>query len=243
MKIVTLDTETTGKDINEDRVVQLSLVKYETDKDAEELGFLLDPEMSIAPEATAVHGITNAMVFGAPKFRDVAQEILDFIEGYDLGGYNFKRFDLPLLMKEFQRVGLPFNIENRNLIDSYQIEGYINPRTLGHVYFQRTGKSLEGAHDAFADVEATNEVMLSQLKELGITDLSEMARIMDEEYPSVDLTGKLWRDENGFLRWTFGKNIDERIIDDVGYIKWFLSTNPAIDTVDHILNECKKHGV
>jgi DNA polymerase-3 subunit epsilon len=97
------DLETTGTSTAMDRIIELCAVKLSTDGSQEEIHYLLNPTIPIAAGASAVHGITDEMVQDKPTFGDLASELADFFQGYDLGGYNIKRFDVPMLMEEFHR--------------------------------------------------------------------------------------------------------------------------------------------
>lgn len=157
--------ETTGLNVIRDRIIQIAIVKIsKTDHTRTEYYRMLNPgPVFISEEAAAVHGITNDMVKNKPTFDQLAKEIFDFIGDADLGGYNSNRFDVPLLMEEFSRVGIDFKIENRRTVDVQQIFYKMEPRTLKAAYRYYCQKEMVDAHDALADVNATIEVFESQL--------------------------------------------------------------------------------
>ena len=116
------DIESTGGDIVKDRIIQLAIIKYP--KDGTELiqrTYLINPQQTIKPDAYAIHGISNEDVADAPTFKMLATELFNFFKDCDLVGYNSNRFDIPILIEEFARVGLDFSTENRRLIDAMQI--------------------------------------------------------------------------------------------------------------------------
>ena len=80
--LVILDLETTGTSVQKDRVVQFAAVKVFADgRDRVTLESLINPEMKIPRGASEVHKITDDMVRTAPKFRDYAPGIADFLDG------------------------------------------------------------------------------------------------------------------------------------------------------------------
>lgn len=115
--IAFIDLETTGINLGLDRIVEIAIVRINTDGTKTNKRKLLNPQMPIPAESTAIHGITNEMVKDAPTFKDVSNEIKQFIENCDLGGYNSNRFDIPMLVEEFLRCGINFSVDGRKLVD------------------------------------------------------------------------------------------------------------------------------
>jgi DNA polymerase-3 subunit epsilon len=162
--LVFFDLETTGLNVIRDRIVQIALVKLKKNgQDTEEFMTLVNPGIPISEEAMAVHGITPKDLANKPSFSQLAQKIWDFIGDADLAGYNSNRFDVPMLMEEFARVGMEFDVSNRRLIDVQRIFYKMEPRTLKAAYRLYCHKELEDAHDALADVKATLDVFKGQL--------------------------------------------------------------------------------
>jgi len=110
-----------------------------------------------------VHGITDEMVKDAPVFKQVANEIKQFLDNCDMGGYNSNRFDIPMLIEEFLRAGLEFSIEGRKMVDVQKIFHMMEQRTLSAAYKFYCDKTLENAHSAEADATATYEILEAQL--------------------------------------------------------------------------------
>lgn len=163
--IVFFDIESTGLNIIKDRILQIALIKYRKGKESpEELSMLINPGVPISDEAFAVHGISAEMLRNKPTFAQVGKQIFDFIGNSDLGGYNSDRFDIPMLIEEFHRIGLHLDISKRRLIDVQKIFYKMEPRTLKAAYKLYCDKDLETAHDALEDVRATVEVLKGQLK-------------------------------------------------------------------------------
>ena len=86
-----------------------------------------------------------------------------FLGGCDLAGYNSNKFDIPLLIEEFTRCEIHFDLTDRKLIDVQNIFHKMEQRTLSAAYQFYCKKPLENAHSAEADTTATYEVLLSQL--------------------------------------------------------------------------------
>ncbi|HEY5825967.1 MAG TPA: 3'-5' exonuclease, partial [Cyclobacteriaceae bacterium] len=163
--LVFFDIESTGLNVIRDRIIQLAMIRYHKNGSPPvEKSYLINPGIPISAEAMAVHGITPQDVANKPIFQILAKEIFDFIGDADLAGYNSNRFDIPVLMEEFARVGLDFNLDNRRTIDVQRIFYRMEPRTLSAAYQFYCNKNIENAHDAMEDVRATIEVLDGQLK-------------------------------------------------------------------------------
>ncbi len=170
--LVFFDIESTGLSVVRDKIVQIALIKLHKNGDPPaEFSTLVNPGIPISEEAMGIHGITPKDLANKPTFQQVAQKIWDFIGNADLAGYNSNRFDVPMLMEEFDRVGMEFDISKRRLIDVQRIFYKMEPRTLKAAYRMYCGKELTDAHDALADVQATLEVFQGQLKTYEGVDL------------------------------------------------------------------------
>lgn len=161
--LIFFDLETTGTNITHDRIVELSYIKVYPDGEEERKTRRLNPEMPIPAESTAIHGITDADVANAPTFRQIAKSLMEIFEGCDIAGYNSNKFDVPVLMEEFGRCGMNFDIVGRRFIDVQNIFHKKEQRTLVAAYKFYCGEELTNAHAANADTEATYKVLLGQL--------------------------------------------------------------------------------
>lgn len=231
--IVFFDLETTGTDIQNDKIVQISLIKVNQDKTEEVKTLLINPGIPIPAEATEVHEITDEDVRDKPNFQHYAEEIHNFLLDCDISGYNIHRFDLPLIRFEFQRVGISYDIGNVKVIDPMVIYIKKNPRDLTSAYKQYCHKTLEGAHDAEVDTRATKEILFSQFEQyddIGDT-LDEIAQY--STYSSdrpADIAGKLLYNQEGALIYNFGKNKGSLVTDDLGYARWMINSDFPEDT-------------
>lgn len=239
--VVFLDFETTGTNVAEDKIVQIAMLKVHPSGEKEVKKTLVNPGKPIPPGATKVHGITDEMVENSPSFKQLSKGILAFIAGCDLAGYNSDRFDIPLLMEELDRVGVSWPEPGEDLvtIDCYLFEKHLNSHTLEATYLRRTGKKLEGAHDAMSDVEGTFEVLFRQLDEVGEKSPEEIAQLYRGDDNRIDFAGKMILIED-VPCWSFGKNQGKPVLDDKQYCDWVLRADFAAETKNKlkaILNE------
>lgn len=237
------DVEATGLNVIRDRIIQIAIVKFfsKPGKEPQELSMLINPGIPISEEAMRVHGITPKDVANKPTFPQVAQKIYDFIGNADLAGYNSNRFDIPMLMEEFDRAGLDFDIENRRIIDVQRIFYKMEPRNLRAALRFYCDRDLEDAHDAMADVKATIDVFKGQLKRYEGQDYedddgkvfpnpirNDMQAIFEftNDERTLDVTQRLRLTPEGQVVFNFGKYIGrpvgETLSEDKQYYHWIL---------------------
>ena len=159
-----IDLETTGINVSTDKIVEIAIVKIMPDGTKQLKRKLVNPEMAIPKAASEIHGISDEMVKEAPTFKQIANEVKQFIELSDLAGYNSNRFDIPMLNEEFLRAGISVDIESRKLLDVQKVYHMMEQRTLSAAYKFYCNKNLEDAHSAEADATATWEVLEAQLE-------------------------------------------------------------------------------
>jgi DNA polymerase-3 subunit epsilon len=219
--LVFFDIESTGLNVLKDRILQIALIKYEKGNALPtELFMLINPGVPISDEAFAVHGISNEMIRNKPTFAQVGEEIYHFIGDADLAGYNSDRFDIPMLMEEFNRIGLEFDISRRRLVDVQKIFYKMEPRTLKAAYRLYCNGDLADAHDALADARATVEVLKGQIQKYENVDyidgdgfvhpapiknnIDSIARFISDE-SMLDVTQRLKYNAKGEVIFNFGK--------------------------------------
>ena len=188
-----------------DRIIEIAIVRLSTDNARQVKRKLINPEIDIPAFSTDIHGITNEMVKDAPTFRQVANEIKQYLDNCDLGGYNSNRFDIPMLMEEFLRIGMEWDVKGRRLLDVQKIFHMMEQRTLSAAYKFYCEKNLDGAHGAEADASATCEVLEAQIKryeQLGNT-IDSILKYTGEEMV-VDFARRFCI-ENGVEVFNFGK--------------------------------------
>jgi len=204
--IAFLDLETTGVNLSSDRIVELAIVKIMPDGSQVRKRRLINPQMKIPAVVSAIHGITDEMVKDAPTFKEIANDTKQFLDNCDFAGYNSNRFDWPLLMEEFLRNGLEFDINDRKMLDVQKIFHMLEPRTLIAAYKFYCNQTLEDAHSAEADAVATYEVFEAQLAkypQLGNTVESVIQYLGDEQM--VDFARRFIM-EKGVEVFNFGKH-------------------------------------
>ncbi len=162
--IVFIDLETTGINLATDRIVEIAIIKILPDKSRQVKHKMVNPQMPIPKASSDIHGITDDKVKDAPTFKEVANELKQFIDNADLSGYNSNRFDIPLLMEEFLRAGILLDMTNRRMLDVQTIFHMMEKRTLGAAYKFYCEKELIDAHSAEADASATWEILEAQLE-------------------------------------------------------------------------------
>ena len=161
--LVFIDLETTGVNLATDRIVEIAIVKVLLDGTKLVKQKIINPQIPIPKSSSDIHGITDEKVKDAPTFKEVANELKQFIDNADLSGYNSNRFDIPLLMEEFLRAGIAIEMTNRKMLDVQHIFHMMEKRTLGAAYKFYCEKELDGAHSAVADATATWEILEAQL--------------------------------------------------------------------------------
>jgi DNA polymerase III subunit epsilon len=230
--IVFFDIETTGLSLSEDRIIEISMVKL-TPENMDGVFYYkkINPEgRPIHPDAFGKHGIKLEDLAICPTFIEVAQEIYDFINGCDLGGYNCKRFDIPILIEEFFRAKIFINIKDFKIVDVYKILMKAEPRTLEATYKRFFGEEFQGAHSAESDILATIKI-LDKMEEFFKLPISadELHKYAFAEDGSVDLEGKLKRNKNDEIVFTFGKYKDKTVQyvynTDSGYFDWIINSS------------------
>ena len=229
--IVFFDLETTGIDQHNDRIIQIGAIKFFPDGTEKEYNWFVNPNIPIPKESSAVHGITDEMVKAKPLLGDLASELSELFYGSDLGGFNIKYYDIPMLQKEFARIGLALNLEGVKIVDAMMIFKLKEPRTLAVAYEKYCGKTLANAHDAMSDIRASIEVLAGQLKHYGdIPDSPE--KIHEYCFPfdpdAYDSEAKLRYVDNE-LAINFGKNrgktLKQLAATDPSYLTWILNGN------------------
>jgi len=228
--LVVLDLETTGKRTHVDRIIEISTLKLMPDGTHKLLSRRLNPGMPIHPDATAVHGITDADLADKAPFQATAARLSGYLEGCDLCGYNIWSFDLKILTAGFRRSGVPFSIEGRHIVDPIRIFYKREPRDLTAALQFYRGMEHEGAHGPEADVIAALLVLDGQADRYQDLprSIGELHQYM--EYPEIlDPDGKFVRREDGVVVLAFGKYSGEPLADvarlDRPYLEWIVRSD------------------
>ncbi len=234
--IVFFDLETTGTNINSDRIVEICYLKVYPNGNEEAKTMRINPGMHIPEESTAVHGIHDEDVADCPTFKEVAANVAHDIEGCDLAGFNSNRFDIPMLAEEFLRAGVDIDMGKHKFVDVQVIYHKLEQRTLSAAYKFYCNKNLEDAHSAEADTRATYEVLKAQLDRYPDVLKNDIAFL--SEYSSftrnVDFAGRIVYDDKGVEVFNFGKYkgvpVKEVFRRDPGYYSWMLQGDFSLNT-------------
>ncbi len=236
--LVIFDLETTGLNPLHDRIIEISAIKLTPDGQEQEYTKRLNPGIPIPPQSTAVHGITDEDVADQPHFADIAPTLDKYLEGCDLAGYNSNKFDIPLLIEEFKRADIKFDITDRYCVDVQNIYYAMEPRTLSAAYRYYCGKELTGAHQATNDTRATYEVLQQQLERYDTlpNDIEKLSRYGQTKH--FDLAGRITRNDKGEPIFNFGKHKGKNVCDvfttEPSYYKWMMQGEFNQDTKDVI---------
>ena len=257
--IAFFDLETTGINVATDRIVELAVIKINKDGSSQKLEQRINPEMPIPDLVSKIHGIYDSDVKFEPTFKEFAADLSAFIGKADLAGYNSNKFDVPLLVEEFIRVGVDFDMKGRRMVDAMNIFMKMEQRNLAAAYKFYCGKELENAHAAMADVTATLEILKAQLDHYenvdykdrdgnistpvvnNIEDLAEFSSF----HKNADLVGQIIFNEDGEEIFNFGKNKGKSVAEvfsrEPQYYDWMMRADFPGYT-KKILTEIKLRG-
>ena len=210
--LVFFDLETTGLNIAQDRIVELSYYKVFPNGCAEGKTFRVKPTQVMLGQ-------------DCPTFKEIAPELVKALEGSDLAGYNSNHFDVPLLAEELLRVGQNVDLKRMRMVDVFTIFQRQEPRNLVAAYKFYCGKDLTNAHAADADTMATYEVLKAQLEKYELPDtVEELADYTTGAVRFADFAGRVAYDAEGKEIFNFGKYKGQRVADvfrrDPGYHGW-----------------------
>ncbi|HPE39655.1 MAG TPA: 3'-5' exonuclease [Bacteroidales bacterium] len=258
--LVFFDLETTGLNIGKDRIIEISLLKILVDGTEISKTYKVNPEIPITEEAFAVHGVSNEDIKNAPLFKTIAHEIAEFMKDCDLAGYNSNKFDIPLLIEEFLRVDIDFDLRGVRFIDVQNIFHKMEPRTLAAAHKFYCKSEIENPHQAEADTRATFNVLKGQIevykgteyvdKKTGIKTLfSNDVKMLSEissDNRNVDFVGQIILDENDQEIFNFGKHkgkfVRQIFAKEPAYYDWMMKADFSRYTkkvITRIFNEIK----
>jgi len=244
--LVIFDLETTGTNISRDRIVEIAMIKAFPDGKIEEKSRRINPTIPIPLETSLIHGIYDEDVKDEPTFKQVAKSLAQFLEGSDLGGFNCTGFDIPMLVEEFLRVNIDFQIDNRKIVDAQKIFHLMEKRNLTAAYKFYCDKELVNAHSALADTKATYEVLIAQVekyqgmdvndslgKKVGTieNDVNSLSNLITSNM--VDLAGRIVL-KDGIEVFNFGKHrgkaVQEVFKKEPSFYDWMMKGDFPLDT-------------
>jgi DNA polymerase III subunit epsilon len=221
------DLETTGVNVADDRIVEISIIKLMPDGSEEVMTRLVNPLRPIPAEAAAVHGITDEKVANEPSFEEIGPEVIRFLGDSDLSGFNCLKFDVPLLMEEFLRNGLDLDMRKRRVVDVQNIFHKMEQRTLVAAYKFYCNGDLTNAHSAEADTRATKDVLLAQVQRYAeLENDVQFLHDFGKRGNAVDFAGHILENEEGEPVFSFGKykgvSVVKVLRENPGYYGWML---------------------
>jgi DNA polymerase-3 subunit epsilon len=178
LSFTVLDTETTGLDpAGGDRIVSLGAVRVVNGRVLRQETFerLVDPGRRVPAASTAIHGLTDAMLAGAPRIEDVLPDLVRFAEDTVLVGHDIG-FDLRFLDAAARSAGVDLA---HPVLDTLLLDTTLFPAQTDHTLEAiagRLGVSVVGRHTALGDALVTAEVLvglLRPLREAGIRTLDD----------------------------------------------------------------------
>ena len=237
--LVVFDLETTGLNLQQDKIIEIGILKINPTGDNELFQSYINPKMDIPEIVTDITGIDNETVKDAPTFKEVADEVYELIGDSDLCGYNSNAFDIPILTAEFKRSVIKFNLDNRALIDVCYIFKSKERRNLANAFKFYCDEDLKNSHSAMADLQATWKILQEQVRRYPELSLdSEVLHKASKDESSVDLANRLKMDREGFVCINFGKHKNKRVVDlmisEPNYIKWILDSDFTEDTKSYL---------
>ena len=235
------DLETTGVNVGNDRIVEISILKLNPDGSRDVKTKRINPTIPIPKDSSDIHGIYDKDVKDCPAFKNVAHELEKFIQNCDLAGYNSNKFDVPLLVEEFLRAGIEFDIKGRKLVDVQNIFHQMEQRTLSAAYKFYCKKELTNAHSAEADISATCEILEAQLDRYPeLQNDVNFLHTFSYKTKSVDLAGRIIYNAKGVEVFNFGKHtgksVEEVFKNEPSYYKWMMDGDFPLYTKRVITN-------
>lgn len=247
--ILFFDIESTGLNIASDAIIELSFVKIFPDAEERIKTWRVRPwdytnncQKRITPSAQAVHGISDDELKDCPRFSEIADEVLDWLKGSDLAGFNSTKFDLPMLAEELERVrkytdkDVSVNLHDMKMVDVQNIYHVMEPRNLKAAYRFYCGQELENAHAAEADTLATYEVLKSQLDKYPETLKNDVDFLSNfsERQKTVDYAGRLIFNDKKEPVINFGKHKGKTAREvyqtEPSYFSWIENGEFTLDT-------------
>ena len=206
--LVVFDLETTGLDLVNDRIIQISYIKVMPSGEEKRENIFVNPGKPIPPLVQQLTGITDADVADAPSFKSMAASLATKFKGCDFAGFNSNHFDIPMLAEEFLRAGIDFDFSSCRLIDAQTIFHKMERRNLAAAYKFYCGRKMEDdfeAHRADQDTEATYRVLMGELDKYDPTTVEEPSQALPNDMDvlaeesrmnnNVDFAGRIvWHD-------------------------------------------------
>lgn len=222
-----LKINTTGFNPITDRIIELSMLKYDVDTVLVDSGVRrFNPNVTMSDEVVEVHGITNEDLIGLAGFSDYAHRIYNFIGDCDIIGFGIKDFDILFLRNEFSKCGYELNMNGRLIIDLMEIYIKKEPRDLMSAALFYADKKIDKSISSKSSVlPEIFESMLSKYED--IDSLETACKISFNGNIPVDIDGFITIASNGEYVFNYGKNkglgVGRVCYEDRGYYNWIMN--------------------
>lgn len=223
--IVFFDIETTGLNITQDRIIEISYIKVFPDGHEVKDCIRVNPGIPVPKASFDVHHISDDDLRDCPPFEQVAHQLFEIFDGCDIAGFNSNMFDIPVLDEEFTRAGIDFDWSKCHFIDAQTIFHKKEKRDLAAACLFYCGHEMENHHSSMADTQTTYDVLCAQLERYDdlCDDVAELSRYSSHSR-FADLKGfVVLNDQNqevvNFGKYK-GKVLEEVLKTDYGYADW-----------------------
>jgi DNA polymerase-3 subunit epsilon len=228
------DVETTGVDVATDEIVQLGFALFERGKPVVRRRGLCSPSKPIPAEASAIHGITDAMVANAPTFAERVAGLRPMFDADCLiVGYNARRFDVPMLNAHLERAGADWRVGTP--LDVFDVVRWVHREASGKLLAVAASYGLTpqggAGHDAAIDAHLTGALLLAMIEHGRVPDdvaeavaqLGRWGRRIDAEFDRWSYWLYRDRHDGQTLRFGCGREIGKPLAAvDPAYLQWML---------------------
>jgi DNA polymerase III subunit epsilon len=214
---VCLDCESTGLDLENDRIIEVAAVKFTFEKTIDSFDALINPGINIPQESQLIHNISNEMVSGKPLIKEVLPHLLKFIGKEVIIGHGIY-FDTALVTKEAHRANIDCTIQSNKSIDTLRLArlyGECPSNSLENLR-QHFNIPQEGAHRAMNDVKvnilvfkqlsnsfATTEQILNRLEKPILMKIMPLGKHKGRKFSEIP---------SDYLQWAAGKDFDQDLL-------------------------------
>jgi DNA polymerase-3 subunit epsilon len=201
---ICMDCETTGLDVDKDRIIEIAITKFTFNEILEEFETLVNPEKPIPEESIKIHHITDEMVQHAPLMKDVLPRALEMIGNHIIVGHGVK-FDVDMVRKAAERVGVPTKIAHNPMLDTLRMARLYGESPINSLEQLRKHFNIEeeGAHRAMSDVIVNMNVFKQLCK--NHKSLDHLFEVLSRPIPMKIMP-------LGNLRWAANKDFDQDLL-------------------------------
>ncbi len=168
---ICLDCESTGLDPETDRAIEVAATLFTFKEVLQKYETLLDPECPIPKASQEIHKISQEMIAGKPKIREILPHLIEMIAGHILVGHGIA-FDIALIANEAKRFQIPCRIQSQPSIDTLRLARLYGGSPVNSLERLREHFNIqsEGAHRAMSDVTVNIEVFKQLTKNFNTTE-------------------------------------------------------------------------